>query len=41
MLGKFTVEVDGHASSDWRVVDDEIEVSTTIGAHTFLVRFER
>ena len=40
-LGKFTVEVDGHASSDWRVVDDEIEVSTTIGAHTFLVRFER
>jgi len=33
-----TVEADGVVSDDWRVVDRDIEVSTTVGEHSFIVR---
>ena len=29
---------DGVASDDWRAVGDGIEISTTVGEHTFVVR---
>jgi hypothetical protein len=29
---------DGLLSEDWRAVEGDIEVSTTVGEHTFLVR---
>ena len=39
--GDFAVEIDGRPSSDWRWVDGDVEVSTTIGRHTFIVKWER
>ncbi len=33
-----TIEADGVMSDDWRVVEGDIEVSTTVGEHTFVVR---
>ena len=33
-----TVVADGEVSDDWRAVDGDIEVSTTVGVHTFVVR---
>ena len=33
-----TVIADGEKSDDWREVDGDIEISTTVGEHTFLVR---
>ena len=33
-----TIEADGEASDDWRAVEGDIEVSTTVGEHTFVVR---
>ena len=32
-----TVTVDGQPSDNWRVVDGELEIMTTIGEHTFLI----
>ena len=32
------VIVDGEKSDDWREVNGDIEISTTVGEHTFLVR---
>ena len=32
------IEIDGARSDDWRAVDGEIEVSTTVGKHAFVVR---
>ncbi|MFQ5914535.1 MAG: hypothetical protein ACE5JS_15275 [Nitrospinota bacterium] len=32
------VEVDGVRSDDWRIVDGDIEISTTIDKHTFVIR---
>jgi hypothetical protein len=32
------VEVDGVRSSDWRVAGDELEISTAVGKHTFVIR---
>ncbi len=32
------VEADGVLSDDWRVVDGDLEVSTTVGTHTFIIR---
>ena len=39
--GACTVEIDGQPSSDWRTVDGEVEISTTIGRHTYVIRMER
>ena len=36
--GSCTVVADGERSGDWREVDGDIEVSTTVGEHTFLFR---
>ena len=36
--GDCAVIADGAASEDWRAVDDGIEISTTVGEHTFVVR---
>ncbi len=36
--GNCTVVADGAVSDDWRAVDGDIEVSTTVGEHTFVVR---
>ncbi len=33
-----TVIVDGQKSDDWREVDGDIEIATTVGEHTFLIR---
>ena len=33
-----TVIIDGEKSDDWREVEGDLEVSTTVGAHTFLIR---
>ena len=33
-----TIEIDGIASDDWRVVEDDLEISTTVGEHTFVIR---
>jgi len=33
-----TIVADGVASDDWRAVEGDIEVSTTVGEHTFVVR---
>jgi hypothetical protein len=33
-----TVVADGVVSDQWRIVDGDIEVSTTVGEHTFVVR---
>ena len=33
-----TVIVDGEKSDDWREVEGDLEVSTTVGPHTFLIR---
>ena len=32
------VEVDGARSDEWRVVDGDVEVSTTVARHTFIIR---
>ena len=32
------VEIDGERSEDWRAVDGEIEISTTVGEHAIVVR---
>lgn len=32
------VVADGAASDDWRAVEGEVEVSTTVGEHTFVIR---
>ena len=32
-----TVTVDGQPSDNWRVVDGELEIMTTLGEHTFLI----
>ena len=39
--GVSSVEIDGKPSGDWRAVDGEIEISTTVGEHGFVIRFER
>ena len=31
------VTVDGQLSNDWRVVDGDLEIATTVGEHTFLI----
>ncbi len=31
------VTVDGQQSNDWRLVDGELEITTTAGAHTFVI----
>jgi hypothetical protein len=31
------VTIDGQRSEDWRVVDGEVEIATTVGHHTFLI----
>jgi len=36
--GNCTVVADGVVSDHWRAVDGDIEVSTTVGEHTFVVR---
>lgn len=36
--GRCTVVADGATSDDWRPVDGDIEISTTVGEHTFVVR---
>ena len=36
--GDCDVTADGVASDDWRAVGDGIEISTTVGEHTFVVR---
>ena len=33
-----TVVADGAMSDDWRAVEGDIEVSTTVGEHTFVIR---
>jgi hypothetical protein len=33
-----TLEIDGEVSESWRVVDGDIEISTTVGRHRLLVR---
>ena len=40
-LGRCTIEMDGQPMTDWRVVDGQVEVTTTVGRHSFVVRFER
>ena len=37
--GACTVVVDGEKSDDWREVDGDLEVLTTVGEHTFLFRW--
>ncbi|MEE8159341.1 MAG: hypothetical protein V3T78_08260 [Dehalococcoidia bacterium] len=32
-----SVVTDGQLSRNWRVVDDELEINTTVGEHTFLI----
>ena len=32
------VEIDGVRSDDWRTVDGDLEISTSVGRHTFVVR---
>ena len=39
--GTCTVEIDGEPSTDWRMIDGELEISTTIGRHTYVARMER
>ena len=39
--GNFSVEVDGVQSNDWHMVDGELEISSTIDRHTYVVRMER
>ena len=39
--GACSVEIDGKQSSDWRAMDGEMEISTTVGQHSFVIRFER
>lgn len=34
-----TIVADGVVSDDWRAVDGDIEISTTVGEHTFVVRW--
>ena len=34
------VIVDGKISEDWRIADGDLEISTTIGEHTFLIDIE-
>ena len=36
-----TVMVDGQPSDGWRVVDGELEITTTVGAHTFMITQHR
>ena len=36
--GRCSVVADGKTSDDWREVDGDLEVSTTVGTHTFLIR---
>ena len=31
------VTVDGQPSQDWRIVNDELEINTTVGQHTFVI----
>ena len=33
-----TVIADGEKSDDWREADGDIEILTTVGEHTFLIR---
>ena len=35
-----TIETDGMALDHWRAVEGDIEVSTTVGEHTFVVRMD-
>ena len=32
-----TVKIDGITSDDWRVVEGDLEISTTVGEHTFVI----
>ncbi len=32
------IEIDGVRSNDWRVVEGDLEISTTIDEHTFVIR---
>ena len=32
-----SVVTDGQLSRNWRVVDAELEINTTVGEHTFLI----
>ena len=32
------VEVDGVVSRDWHIVEGDLEISTTVGTHTFIIR---
>ena len=34
---KCEVIIDGQLSDDWRIVDRELEITTTVGEHTFLI----
>ena len=34
-----SVEVDGVGSDEWRVVEGDLEISTTVDKHTFVIRF--
>ena len=36
--GRCAVEIDGRRSDDWRAVDGEIEIATTVGRHAIVVR---
>jgi hypothetical protein len=36
-----TVMVDGQPSDGWRVVDGEVEITTTVGSHTFVIAQHR
>ena len=36
-LQRCAVMVDGQPSDDWRMVDGEMEITTTVGPHTFLI----
>jgi hypothetical protein len=31
------VTVDGQPSQDWRIVNDELEIATTVAEHTFVI----
>lgn len=36
-----TVMIDGQPSDGWRVVDGELEITTTVGSHTFMITQHR
>ncbi len=35
-----TVIIDGEVSDSWRVIEGDIEISTSVGEHTFLIRMQ-